>query len=80
LAAGKLCIVNVEGWLQDLVEKYHCGIYINPLDEVALYQQLAPFLADTTLLIEAQRNALTLGKQVFSRKNLTKNLLKCLEK
>ena len=32
LASGKLTIVNTPGWTKDLVEKYQCGFYANPLD------------------------------------------------
>jgi len=30
LSAGKPIIVNSAGWTKDIVEKYSCGIYINP--------------------------------------------------
>jgi len=67
LAAGKLCIVNTNGWLRNLVEENRCGFYFDP-DEPGVFPSLIqPFLSDRQLLEEYQQNALNLGESHFSK-------------
>ena len=75
LAAGKLTIVNTRGWLQELVEKHHCGFYTNPEQPNDFVQRLKPYLKDPLRLQQAQQNARTLAETQFSRQLLTKQFL-----
>ncbi|HSI91214.1 MAG TPA: glycosyltransferase, partial [Adhaeribacter sp.] len=79
LAAGKLCIVNTKGWLQDLVETNRCGFYANPLEPGVFVQKLLPFLEDHLLLREFQENARKLAETEFSREKLSRDFVALFE-
>ncbi|WP_062053503.1 glycosyltransferase family 4 protein [Sediminicola sp. YIK13] len=40
LSAGKPIIVNSPGWTKDMVEKYNCGVYVNPEIPIELSNQI----------------------------------------
>ncbi|MDZ7608670.1 MAG: hypothetical protein U5K79_24490 [Cyclobacteriaceae bacterium] len=67
LAAGKLCIVNTNGWLRNLVEENRCGFYFDPDEPWTFPALIQPFLSDARLLEEFQQNAFHLGESRFSR-------------
>jgi glycosyltransferase involved in cell wall biosynthesis len=71
LACGKLCAVNVQGWLKDLVEQNQCGFYANPHYPAAFYESLKPYLSDAGLLKKAQENARNLAEKEFSVQDLS---------
>ncbi len=66
LAAGKLCIVNVQGWLRELVEEHHCGFYANPHEPSDFLTKILPLLSDTALLLAYQRQAGKVAEECFS--------------
>jgi glycosyltransferase involved in cell wall biosynthesis len=68
LAAGKLIVLNVGGWLADLVDKHRCGIACNANDPVDFLIKLKPFIDNPSLLMEYQANARQLAETSFSRK------------
>ncbi len=68
LAAGKLIILNVGGWLADLVDKHRCGIACNANDPEDFLKKLKPFIDNPMLLMEYQANARQLAETSFSRK------------
>ncbi len=76
LASGKLTIVNVKGWLKELVEQHKCGFYADPENPSEFIQKLISFLQHPEVLAHAQRNARTLAEAQFSRKLLTNQFLK----
>jgi len=78
LAAGKICIVNVEGWIKQLIEENSCGFYTNPDIENDFVYKLKPYLQNKQLLKEAQKNAYELA-QLFSRENTCKNFLRLFD-
>jgi len=67
LAAGKLCIVNSDGWLRSLVEKYECGFYFDPNVPEGFPSLIEPYLRNPELVLKHQRNALLLAKSHFPR-------------
>ncbi len=67
LAAGKLCIVNTNGWLRNLVEENRCGFYFDPDEPWTFPTLIQPFLSDRLLLEEYQKNAFRLGESRFSK-------------
>ncbi len=67
LAAGKLQIVNFNGWLRTLIEEKRCGIYADPQNTNDFYHQITPFLQEPTRLIEFQRNARNTAELYFSK-------------
>ncbi|NJL13191.1 MAG: glycosyltransferase family 4 protein [Microscillaceae bacterium] len=72
LAAGKLLIVNTDGWLRELVEKHACGIYIPQTNPVFFWQKLIPYLENTARLQAAQINARALAEQSFASRDCQK--------
>jgi glycosyltransferase involved in cell wall biosynthesis len=65
LAAGKLCMVNIGGWLSDLVTQHACGLYAPPDQPAATYHQLQAYAANPQALAQAQQNALHLAQTHF---------------
>ncbi len=80
LASGKLIILNMSGWLREIVEKNKCGFYADPEAPGALLNQLQPFIHNRLLLAQYQRNARKLAENNFEREKLTIELLKFIEK
>lgn len=66
LAAGKLCVVNTEGWLKDLVEQNQCGFYASPTEPIEFVEKISPFLQNEALLKKYQQNAQNLAEKEFS--------------
>lgn len=71
LAAGKLCIVNTEGWIKEMIEEKGCGFYADPNNPRELLKKLLPYLADGQLMEAAQASARSLAHTDFSRCSLT---------
>lgn len=74
LAAGKLSIVNTNGWLKEFCESYNCGIYIDPKKPERFPDLILPFLEDRNLLHNYQLNAKRLAKEKFSKDLLSKEV------
>ncbi len=79
LAAGKLCIVNTDGWIRELIELDGCGFYTNPRQPGQLLHQLDSYIAHPALLEQAKQRARLLAENHFSRTLLTKQFLRLLE-
>lgn len=79
LAAGKLCITTVDGWMKNLLEDHQCGFYTNPCEPIAFAGQIAPFVNNRRLLQAYQDNARKLAEQAFSRKEQVNRLLNLME-
>lgn len=71
LAAGKLTVVNTQGWLKELVEQHHCGFYAAPEAPETFVSQFLPYLRHPHLLQQAQLNARNLAERSFSREKIT---------
>jgi glycosyltransferase involved in cell wall biosynthesis len=78
LAHSKLCVVNVEGWLRELVEQNMCGFYASPTEPQDFLNQMKPFLQNPALLVQYQQNARLLAEREFSTEILTAKILACL--
>jgi len=76
LAAGKLMIVNVGGWMKREVEEHQCGIAVDPLKPQDFVEKITPFInnADQTKLCQAA--ARRLAETVYSRRILSGKFLK----
>lgn len=79
LAAGKLCITNISGWMQELLEENQCGFYANPHQPDDFVKSIAPFVNDRNLLNDYQNNARSLAEREFSRKDQVEKLLTLIE-
>ena len=80
LAAGKLTIVNTNGWLKDLVETYKCGFYANPLAPEEFINKLMPFIEDKKKLESYQQNARGLGLSRFDKEKLCQEVINLVKK
>lgn len=70
LAAGKLIIANVGGWIKDEIELHTCGIYVKPDEVESLPNLLQPFISNVGVLKNYQAHARTLAEEKYSRKIL----------
>ncbi len=70
LAAGKLMIVNVGGWMKHELLQHVCGIAVDPRNPADLVNQLKPFLTDSARLKNYQQNARQLAETTYSRKKI----------
>lgn len=70
LAAGKLIIINFEGWIKDLILENECGLYHPPGDPEDLLKNLVSFIQSPSLLETYQANARTLAEVEFERNKL----------
>lgn len=61
LAAGKLMILNLGGWLKDLTEMNQCGFAYDPESPLEFVEKLIPYLQNENLLFQAQENSLRLA-------------------
>jgi glycosyltransferase involved in cell wall biosynthesis len=75
LAAGKLSIVNINGWMRNLVEIHECGIFIDPNKPEEFAEKIKPFLEDLSLLKKYQNNARKLAYSKFSKNELLEKIV-----
>lgn len=78
LAAGKLMIVNVGGWMKQEVEQHKCGIAVNPLNPGDFVEKIAPFVDNTNQVEAYQAAARGLAEMMYSRSILSEKFLKLL--
>ena len=83
LAAGKPVLVNVSGWLRELVEQNGCGIYLDPSSPKMLADSLEELALAPDRCKSMGNNARDLAEREFSREKLSgifeNVLLKALE-
>ena len=66
LAAGRMVIVNTEGWLKDIIEKEGLGFYANPKIPQDFIDKIQPYINDKTRLHASQNNARRVAEDYFS--------------
>ncbi|MEJ1236678.1 glycosyltransferase family 4 protein [Chryseolinea sp. T2] len=67
LAAGKLIVVNFEGWIREEIEGERCGIYVDRQRPDAFVSVITPFLNDRALLKQYQIASRDLALRKYSR-------------
>lgn len=80
LAAGKLVILNTNGWLREITELNKCGFYANPQTPETFIDKLSPFIKDPNLLFSYQKNARHVAEQYYSKDLQIQKLLKVFDK
>jgi glycosyltransferase involved in cell wall biosynthesis len=70
LAAGKPVLVNVPGWLSEIIESNNCGRCLDPNRPAALADVLEELAANPQLCREMGKNARALGERQFDRRKL----------
>lgn len=78
LAAGKLTIINFEGWLKNIIERNKCGFSYDPHAPEEFVRKLKLFLKDAELLQKYQRNGRKLAELYYDRDIQVTKLLKIL--
>ncbi len=74
LAAGKPVLVNVPGWLGELIEGNKCGRCLDPYHPEMLADALEELSSDPELCQKMGANARTLAEREFDRKKLADRL------
>ena len=80
LAAGKPVLVNVSGWLGEMIEENNCGRSLDPRRPEALAEALEELASKPDLCREMGTNARSLAKRKFDRMKLAQRLEKVLSK
>lgn len=78
LAAGKLTIINFDGWIKQLVTKNKCGFHHNPYSDSAFVRKLKVFIDSPELLAKYQRNGRKLAELYYDKNIQITKLLKIL--
>lgn len=78
LAAGKLTIINFEGWIKNVITKNKCGFHHNPYSSTEFVRKLQVFLASPELLARYQRNGRKLAELYYDKDKQITKLLKIL--
>lgn len=70
LAAGKLIIMTVTGWMQRLVEQNACGFHFNPKNTADFEAKISGYINDPRRLDLAQQKAFQLANDHFLAENI----------
>ena len=65
LAAGKLIIINYQGWVKQLIESEECGFAYDALSVDTFGNYIEPFIQSPSLLLQYQLNAYQVAKSKF---------------
>jgi glycosyltransferase involved in cell wall biosynthesis len=71
LAAGKLIIINFDGWIRKEIETEECGFAVNAKDSSTFTSMIAPYLEDSQRLKRSQERSRALAEKKYSRKLLS---------
>jgi len=78
-AAGRPAIVNMDGWMRELVESNEAGLYVRAGDERDLAEKVAWLRDNPDEAARMGRNARALAERQFSRDELASRALAVLE-
>jgi glycosyltransferase involved in cell wall biosynthesis len=71
LAAGKLIIINFDGWIRNEIEAEECGIAVNAKDPSTFVSKITLYLEDSERLRKSQEQSRALAEKKYSRKLLS---------
>jgi glycosyltransferase involved in cell wall biosynthesis len=75
LAAGKLILINFNGWIKDEIEREQCGVALKPDQPAEFVAKIKPFLSDKELLDRYRNNARVLAERSYSRTDLSERFV-----
>jgi glycosyltransferase involved in cell wall biosynthesis len=78
IAAGKLSIINIPGWISEMCLENHCGIFVSVPE--LFFDQIEAFRNDPELLKQYQQNARKLAETKFNKERLSLEIVQILEK
>ena len=79
LAAGKLIIINFEGWIKTLIESEKCGFSHDPKKPEIFEEKIRPFISDRALLKTYQENSRRLAESKFEKSLLAQKLVATIQ-
>lgn len=68
LAAGKLIILNFDGWMKELVETNDCGFGYNTEYPEEFFEKIESYMESPDFLAHSQRNARKLAEKKFDKR------------
>lgn len=74
LAAGKMIINNIGGWIKDEIENNRLGISLNPDNPDDFIQKIKPLLSQPGTITEFQMSSRQLAEEKYSRKRLSEQI------
>lgn len=80
LSAGKPIIVNSAGWTKELVEKEHCGCYVDPNNPHDFMKKILKIKNEKELLQKWGENARRISEEIFNKDSLSKRMAEVVEK
>lgn len=80
LSAGKVIIVNSNGWTKELVEKYECGFYVDPEKPEDLVDKMLLIKSNPDIKHKMEKNSRKLSIEVFDKKILAGEVADILER
>ncbi|MFT5640526.1 MAG: glycosyltransferase involved in cell wall biosynthesis [Cyclobacteriaceae bacterium] len=78
LAAGKLTVINFNGWIKNIVEKHKCGFHHDPEKPEDFARKMQVFLKNPSLMHTYQRNARRLAEHYYDRELQIQKLVKII--
>jgi hypothetical protein len=75
LAAGKLILINFEGWIKSEIISKRCGAYVKRQEPTDFVKVIRPFINDMRLLEEYQNAARRLAVSKYSRTMLSEEFV-----
>ena len=79
LAAGKLTVINFNGWIRELIQKSKCGFYHAPHRPEDFIRKINVFLSAPELLVKYQQNGRKLAERYYDTTIQITQLLKMLD-
>lgn len=79
LAAGKLVVINFDGWMKKEIEASRCGIFVNPDNVFESVDKIYKFVEDVDSLNQFQTNSRKLAEEKYSRQLVSKKFQKLFE-
>ena len=79
LASGLPVICNYPGWVSELISQNNCGLFADPKKENDLALKLIEIKDDRNLLDQFSKNSKKLGKESFSREQLSEKWCRFIE-
>lgn len=74
LAAGKPVVINYGGWQKEVIEKYKCGLVLDPKDPQAAGERIQELINDEVTLSSMSDNSRFVAEKIFNRDILVSEL------
>jgi glycosyltransferase involved in cell wall biosynthesis len=72
LAAGKLILINFNGWIKEEIEREQCGVSIDSRNPADIIKKITPFISNIDLLEQHKRSSRNLACKKYAREILGK--------